>query len=124
MLFHYFRHAQGTIVYIKAARISGQSLTIKPMSKSKIGRAYTSKTIVKILKKYITDDQKKIDRRTFFAQKIQTALEGKGLTHKDLAQRVGKRPSEIKRLLSAKLDFSPELLSRIQSELAIKLLDD
>jgi ribosome-binding protein aMBF1 (putative translation factor) len=94
------------------------------MSKSRIGRTYTSKTIQKILRKYITEDQRKIDKRTHLATRIKTALEAKGLTHKDLAAKITKRPSEIKKMLNAKLDFTPEILSRIEIELAIKLIED
>jgi ribosome-binding protein aMBF1 (putative translation factor) len=94
------------------------------MSKLRIGRTYTSKTILKILRKYIAEDQRKIDKRTLLATRIKIALEAKGLTHKDLATRVAKRPSEIKKLLNAKLDFSSEMLSRIQTELGIKLIGD
>lgn len=94
------------------------------MSKSRIGKTYTSKTIQKILRKYIAEDQRKIDKRMHLATRIRIALEAKGLTHKDLATRVSKRPSEIKKLLNAKLDFTHEILSKIQSELGIKLLED
>jgi ribosome-binding protein aMBF1 (putative translation factor) len=94
------------------------------MSKSRIGRTYTSKTIQKILRKYIAEDQRKIEKRTQLATRIKIALEAKGLTHKDLATRVSKRPSEIKKLLNAKLDFTSEMLSKIQTELAIKLTGD
>jgi len=89
------------------------------MTKSRIGRTYTSKTIQKILRKYIAEDQKKIDKRLHIAMRIKIALEAKGLNHKDLALRTGKRPSEIKRLLNAKQDFTPELIARIQAELGI-----
>ena len=94
------------------------------MSKNRIGRTYTSKTIQKILRKYIAEDQRKIDRRTHLASRIKLALEAKGLTHKDLAARLSKRPSEIKKLLNAKLDFTPEILARIETELSIKLIED
>ncbi|HMJ70445.1 MAG TPA: XRE family transcriptional regulator [Cyclobacteriaceae bacterium] len=94
------------------------------MSKPRIGRTYTSKTIQKILRKYITEDQRKIEKRTQLVTRIKIALEAKGLTHKDLATRVAKRPSEIKKLLNAKLDFTSEMVSRIQTELGIKLTGD
>lgn len=94
------------------------------MSKSRIGKTYTSKTIQKILRKYIAEDQRKIDKRMQLANRIKIALEAKGLTHKDLATRVAKRPSEIKKLLNAKLDFTHEMLLKIQAELGIKLLED
>jgi ribosome-binding protein aMBF1 (putative translation factor) len=93
------------------------------MSKTTIGRTYASKTILKILRKYIAEDQKKIDRRTQLANRITNAIEMRGITHKELAARLGKRPSEIKKLLKGKLDFSAEILSRIESELAIRLTE-
>jgi ribosome-binding protein aMBF1 (putative translation factor) len=58
------------------------------------------------------------------ATRIKIALEAKGLTHKDLAIRVAKRASEIRKLLNAKLDFTHEILLKIQSEPGIKLLED
>jgi ribosome-binding protein aMBF1 (putative translation factor) len=94
------------------------------MSKSRIGKTYTSKTIQKILRKYIAEDQRKIDKRMQLATRIKIALEAKGLTHKDLATRISKRPSEIKKLLNTKLDFTAEILSKIQTELGIKLTED
>lgn len=94
------------------------------MNKNKIGKTYTSKTIQKILRKYIAEDQRKVDKRMHLANRIKLALEAKGLTHKDLATRISKRPSEVKRLLNAKIDFTPEMLSRIQAELGIKLIGD
>jgi len=94
------------------------------MSKANIGKIYTSKTVQKILRKYIAEDQRKIDKRTHLATKINTALEAKGITVKELATRLGKRPSEIKKLLNDKLDFSGEILVRIQSELNFRLAED
>lgn len=94
------------------------------MSKTNIGKIYTSKTVQKILKKYIAEDQRKIDKRTHLASKINTALEAKGITIKEIAARLGKRPSEIKKLLNGKLDFTGEILVKIQSELNIRLAED
>jgi ribosome-binding protein aMBF1 (putative translation factor) len=94
------------------------------MSKINIGRIYTSKTVTKILKKYIAEDQRKIDQRTRLSTKIATALEAKGIAPKELAARLGKRTSEIKKLLNGKLDFSADLLVKIQSELNIQLTED
>ena len=93
------------------------------MSKSYIGRTYVSKTIFKILRKYIAEDQKKIDKRTQLATRISSAIEVRGITHKELASRMGRRPSEIKKLLKGKLDFSAEVVSRIESVLSIRLTE-
>jgi ribosome-binding protein aMBF1 (putative translation factor) len=94
------------------------------MHKTNIGKIYTSRTVQKILKKYIAEDQRKIDKRTHLASRITTALEAKGITVKELATRLGKRPSEIKKLLNGKLDFTGEILVKIQSELNIRLAED
>ncbi|MEI9917407.1 MAG: helix-turn-helix transcriptional regulator [Bacteroidota bacterium] len=94
------------------------------MNKPNIGKIYTSRTVQKILKKYIAEDQRKLDKRTHIATKINTALEAKGINIKELAARLGKRPSEIKKLLNGKLDFSGEILVKIQSELNIRLAED
>lgn len=93
------------------------------MSKANIGKIYTSKTVQKILRKYIAEDQRKIDKRTHLASKINIALEAKGITIKELATRLGKRPSEVKKLLNGKLDFTGEILVKIQSELNIRLAE-
>ena len=94
------------------------------MNKPNLGKIYTSKTVQKILKKYIAEDQRKIDKRTHLATRITTAIEAKGITIKELAARLGKRPSEIKKLLNGKLDFTGEILVKIQSELNIRLTED
>jgi ribosome-binding protein aMBF1 (putative translation factor) len=94
------------------------------MTKINIGRIYTSRTVLKILKKYIAEDQRKLDKRTHFATKVGMALEAKGVSPKELATRIGKRPSEIKKLLNGKLDFTADLLVKIQSELNIQLAED
>jgi ribosome-binding protein aMBF1 (putative translation factor) len=114
-----------TIVYIhpRTKQPSFINQTSINMSKINIGRTYVSKTILRILRKYIAEDQRKIDKRTQLANKITDAIEIRGITHKELASRIGRRPSEIKRLLKAKQDFSADILSRIETELAIRLTE-
>ena len=94
------------------------------MNKTNIGKIYTSKTVLKILKKYIAEDQRKIDKRSNLAAKISMALDAKGITVKELASRLNKRPSEIKKLLNGKLDFTGEIIVKIQTELNIRLTED
>lgn len=93
------------------------------MTKSYIGRTYVSRTILKILRKYIAEDQRKIDKRTQLATRISNAIEVRGITQKELASRVGRRPSEIKKLLKGKLDFSADVVTKIESELSIRLTE-
>lgn len=91
------------------------------MTKTNIGKTYTSKTILKILRKYIAEDQRKIDKRTQLATRITNALEMRGITHKELATRIGRRPSEIKKLLNGQLEFTSEIITKIESELILRL---
>ena len=91
------------------------------MNKTTIGRIYVSKTAFKILKKYIVEDQRKIDKRTNLADRINNALDTRGITPREFAARIGKRPSEIKRLLKGETDFPAEILHRVETELAIRL---
>lgn len=93
------------------------------MNKTTIGRTYVSKTTFKILKKYIAEDQRKIDRRTYLANKLSNILDMRGITPRELAARIGKRPSEIKKLLKGDSDFPTEILSRVETELAIRLTE-
>jgi ribosome-binding protein aMBF1 (putative translation factor) len=93
------------------------------MSKTNIGRIYTSRTVTKILKKYISEDQRRIDKRIQLATRISNAIEIRGITPKELATRVGKRPSEIKKLLNGQLEFTQEILAKIESELILRLTE-
>lgn len=93
------------------------------MNKINFGRIYASRTVVRILRKYIIEDQRKIDKRTHLANKINNAIEVRGISHKELAARIGKRPSEIKKLLKGEQNFSAEVLSKVETELAIRLTD-
>lgn len=91
------------------------------MNKTTIGRIYVSRTAFKILKKYIAEDQRKIDKRTTLANRINNALDIRGITPREFAARIGKRPAEIKRLLKGETDFPAEILHRVETELAIRL---
>jgi len=93
------------------------------MTKTNIGRIYVSRTINKILRKYIAEDQRKIEKRTQLATRINTALDIRGITPKELASRIGKRQSEIKKLLTGQQEFTQEILARIESELALHLTE-
>ncbi len=88
------------------------------MRKSNIGRTYISRTIQKILRKYIIDDQKKIDKRMRVVTQLNVALEQRGWSIKDLASRVGKRPGELRRMFDGRVDISAELLAKIENALS------
>ncbi len=88
------------------------------MRKSNIGRTYISRTIQKILRKYIIDDQKKIDKRMRVVTQLNVVLEQRGWSIKDLASRVGKRPGELRRMFDGRVDISAELLAKIENALS------
>lgn len=88
------------------------------MRKSTIGRTYISRTIQKILRKYIIDDQKKIDKRMRVVTQLNVVLEQRGWSIKDLASRVGKRPGELRRMFDGRVDISAELLAKIENALS------
>lgn len=85
------------------------------MRKSKFGRPYVSRTIQKMIRKYIIEDQKKIDKRLRLISQISIDMELRGWTIKDLASRVGKRPSELRRIFEGRVDITPDLLAKIES---------
>lgn len=89
------------------------------MGKSKIEKLYTSRTIQKILKKYIAQDQEKINKRMTIISQITTAMEAKGINQKELALMVRKRPKEIARILAGKQDISGELVDRFKIALGM-----
>jgi ribosome-binding protein aMBF1 (putative translation factor) len=93
------------------------------MAKTKIGRPYTSRTIQKMLKRYIAEDMKKMEKRMMIATRVKAALDALGLNPKDLALRLGKRPGDIKKLLNAQQDFQADLLIKIEKVLGTKILD-
>jgi ribosome-binding protein aMBF1 (putative translation factor) len=93
------------------------------MTKTSIGRIYVSRTVLKVLKKYIAEDQRKVDKREQLLNRLKDVVEMRGITPKELASKIGKRPSEIKKLLKGEVDFSAEILGKVESELAIRLTE-
>ena len=57
------------------------------------------------------------------AVKIAKALKRKGMTQKVLAEKLGKRPSEISKWLTGNHNFTHDTLFDIQTVLNIRLLD-
>jgi transcriptional regulator with XRE-family HTH domain len=64
----------------------------------------------------------RIDGRMKMAARISNVLKQKGLTQKMLAEKLGKRPSEISKWLSGTHNFTLDTLSDIEYALGIKLL--
>lgn len=65
----------------------------------------------------------KVESRMGIAVKIAKALKRKGMTQKVLAEKLGKRPSEISKWLTGNHNFTHDTLFDIQTVLNIRLLD-
>lgn len=65
----------------------------------------------------------KVESRMGIAVKIAKALKRKGMTQKELAEKLGKRPSEISKWLTGNHNFTHDTLFDIQTVLNIRLLD-
>lgn len=93
------------------------------MNKEKGARAYTSKTIEKVLSQVSPKEQRRTEQRMLLAAKIADAVEAKGWARKDFAEQLDKHPSEITKWLSGTHNFTSETLFDIQEKLGIKLIE-
>lgn len=64
----------------------------------------------------------KVKSRMMIAAKIADAMKERGITQKQLASMLGKKPSEISRLLTGNHNFSHDTLFEIQQAIGVKLL--
>lgn len=62
-------------------------------------------------------EEKKIKNEMLMAKMLHDCLEAKGISQKDFAKMMGKRPSEISKWLSGKHNFTIDTLSEIGFEL-------
>lgn len=63
-----------------------------------------------------------LDRKQEIARQIKEAMEAAGLGRKQLADKMGKNPSEITRWLSGKHNFTVDLLSQISEVLGVEIV--
>ena len=92
------------------------------MNNKKTARLYTSKAIAGVLAKVSSKEQKRTEQRMLLAAKIADAIEAKGWTRKEFAERLDKHPSEVTKWLSGTHNFTHDTLIDIQEELDIKLI--
>ena len=67
-------------------------------------------------------EYQKVKSRMMIAAKIADAIKERGITQKQLAGMLGKKPSEISRLLTGNHNFSHDTLFEIQQAVGVKLL--
>ncbi len=67
-------------------------------------------------------EYRKVKSRMMIAAKIADSMKEQGITQKQLAGMLGKKPSEISRLLTGNHNFSHDTLFEIQQAIGVKLL--
>lgn len=93
------------------------------MNNEKGAKTYTSKTLQRVLEKVSPKEQRRTEQRMLLAAKIVDAIDAKGWTRKEFAERLDKHPSEITKWLSGTHNFTADTLFDIQEELGIKLIE-
>ena len=81
----------------------------------------TNPIMDEVRKRYLTPEiQKQVDMQVMIANRIYDLLKEKGMSQKDLAQRLGKTETEVSRWLSGTQNFTMASLAKI----AVALDDD
>lgn len=78
--------------------------------------------IENLLKEISPEEQKLTDRKMLLAVRIDEAMKSKGIKKGQLAQMLGKRPSEVTKWLSGTHNFTVETLWEIGDALGIDLI--
>ncbi|MCC6413623.1 MAG: helix-turn-helix transcriptional regulator [Saprospiraceae bacterium] len=85
-------------------------------------RTYNSPILDAFLALGTPEEQARVDTRMMLAAKIFDAMEAKGLSQKQFAEKIGKRPSMIRHWLSGGHNFTVDTLTDIQRVLGVRLL--
>jgi ribosome-binding protein aMBF1 (putative translation factor) len=85
-------------------------------------RKYTSPIIQEALRNIDPTRREMVRRRMMISARIDDALKAKGWTQKQLADIMGKRPSEVTKWLSGNHNFTLETISLIEKNLEITLI--
>jgi ribosome-binding protein aMBF1 (putative translation factor) len=75
-----------------------------------------------LLAEVTSQEQQRVHDRMVLAAHIADALTAKGWSQKQLARKMGKRPSEVSKWLSGTHNFTIDTLSDLSQMLAVKLL--
>lgn len=82
-----------------------------------------SKTVERLLKSMPKDVEIFVDLYAELVVCINQLLHEKGITRKELAEKLGKKPSEISKWLSGDHNFTLRSLSKLSAELGVPLLE-
>jgi len=93
------------------------------MSKKKKAENYTSPAIDELMDETDEKEYKRTEKRMMMAARIDEAKRAKGWKNKDLAEALGKKPSEISKYLSGTHNFTIDTLADLEEVLGIQLLN-
>lgn len=96
--------------------------TTKLITMNKPAEKYESEFLGELLSKISPQEQEKTEKRMMLAAKIDKARIKKGWSKKELAERMGKRPSEITKWLSGTHNFTTETLFDLEYHLESKFI--
>jgi ribosome-binding protein aMBF1 (putative translation factor) len=85
-------------------------------------RKYTSPIIQEALKNIDPTRREMVRRRMLISARIDDALKAKHWTQKQLADGMGKRPSEVTKWLSGNHNFTLESIFQIEKHLGVTLI--
>ena len=85
-------------------------------------RKYTSPIIQEALRNIDPTRREMVRRRMMISARIDDALKSKSWTQKQLADMMGKRPSEVTKWLSGNHNFTLETIALIEKNLGITLI--
>jgi len=93
------------------------------MNKKKKAENYTSPAIDELMDETDEKEYKRTEKRMMMAARIDEAKRAKGWKNKDLAEALGKKPSEISKYLSGTHNFTIDTLADLEEVLGIQLLN-
>lgn len=93
------------------------------MVNKKKSESHISPALDEIMEEIDEKQYKKTEKRMILAARIDEAIKAKGWKNKELAEALGKKPSEISKYLSGTHNFTVDTLSDIEEVLGIQLIN-
>jgi transcriptional regulator with XRE-family HTH domain len=83
---------------------------------------YKTKVVERLQAKITVENRIFVKKNLAISEQIQTILKEKGLTQKQLAQRLGKNESEVSKLLSGQHNLTLKSIAKLEAELGTDII--
>jgi len=93
------------------------------MNSEKTARNYSSKIIEDLVKNRNPEEQRKTEKKMLLAVKIADVIKEKGMSRKEFAEKMGRKPSQISNWLAGIQNFQIDTLFDIEAILDIKIIN-